>query len=134
MIILIQKIRLWCKDNAERLLVLVGVLLVGMLCFQAGLIQGKLAEEKSLVINMPLTDSVVLPSPVVEKKASNVSEKRAVPVALDSKSCPFVGSKNSNKYHLSSCAVAKRIKPENKVCFASEEIARTRGYIAGCLK
>ena len=135
MIILIQKIRSWCRDNAERLLVLVGVLLVSVLSFQAGLIQGKLVEEKSFVIHMPMVDTSASPAPVVEKKASNVSEKTRVPVDLiDLKSCPLVGSKNSNKYHVPTCAVAKRIKPENKVCFASEEIARARGYISGCLK
>ena len=48
--------------------------------------------------------------------------------------CAFVGSKNSNKYHLPSCAFAKRIKPENLVCFTSKEEAEKRGYVAGCLK
>lgn len=49
-------------------------------------------------------------------------------------SCLFVGSKNSNKYHSPSCSYAKRIKPENVVCFHSKEEAESKGYVAGCIK
>lgn len=46
--------------------------------------------------------------------------------------CPygtnFVGSKNSDKYHYCHCSYAKRIKPENLVCFFSEEEAIEKGY------
>ena len=48
--------------------------------------------------------------------------------------CLFVGSKNSTKYHSPSCSYAKRIKPENRVCFASKEDAEKRGYVAGCIQ
>jgi len=40
----------------------------------------------------------------------------------------FVGSKNSNKYHLPSCRFAKKIKPENQVWFSSKEEAESKGY------
>lgn len=49
-------------------------------------------------------------------------------------SCVFVGSKNSDKYHLPTCSWARRIKPANRVCFSSEEDARSKGYTPGCLK
>lgn len=48
--------------------------------------------------------------------------------------CAYVGSKNSNLYHLPTCAAAQRIKPENRLCFASAEEAAQKGYKPGCLK
>lgn len=41
----------------------------------------------------------------------------------------YVGSKNSNKYHLPWCSGAARIAEENKVWFASKEEAAEAGYI-----
>jgi len=38
-----------------------------------------------------------------------------------SEDCLYVASKNSNVYHTPECKWAKRIKPENKICFHSEE-------------
>ncbi len=46
--------------------------------------------------------------------------------------CPmgtkFVGSKNSDKYHYCTCRYAKRIKPENLLCFSDEKDAQGQGY------
>lgn len=42
----------------------------------------------------------------------------------------FVGSKNSNKYHNLSCTWARRIRPENRVHFASAVEAEKAGYVA----
>jgi len=46
--------------------------------------------------------------------------------------CPygtnFVGSKSSDLYHYCHCSHAKRIKPENLICFYSEEEAIQKGY------
>lgn len=43
----------------------------------------------------------------------------------------YVGSKNSNKYHLPDSSAAKRIKEENKVWFQSKEEAEAEGYEPG---
>ncbi len=43
----------------------------------------------------------------------------------------YVGSKNSNKYHLPDSSTAKRIKEENKVWFQSKEEAEAKGYVPG---
>lgn len=45
-----------------------------------------------------------------------------------SANCKYVGSKNSNVYHLPDCPGAKRIKEENKRCFSSKEEAEKAGY------
>ncbi|MBN2015087.1 MAG: hypothetical protein JW778_07900 [Candidatus Altiarchaeota archaeon] len=48
-------------------------------------------------------------------------------------SCPpgtnFVGSLSSDKYHNCDCRYAKKIKPENIVCFSSREDAESEGYV-----
>ncbi len=40
----------------------------------------------------------------------------------------YVGSKSGSKYHLMSCASGKRIKPENRIYFATGVEAEAAGY------
>lgn len=135
-----ERIKLWFEENKERLLLFFGVFLVGILCFEAGLLQGKIGEKTPLVLSVPpLLESAVLPMPdtLGDAAPSPVSVSRVEGVAAfasEKINCAFVGSKNSNKYHLPSCTAAKRIKPENRVCFASKEEAEKRGYVPSCLK
>jgi methylphosphotriester-DNA--protein-cysteine methyltransferase len=46
----------------------------------------------------------------------------------DSSSHNYVGSVNSDKYHVPSCRWAQNIKSENEVWFSSSEEARAAGY------
>jgi hypothetical protein len=39
-----------------------------------------------------------------------------------------IGSKNGTKYYLPWCGALSRIKPENRVVFASAALAREKGY------
>jgi hypothetical protein len=135
-----ERIRQWLKENKERLLVLLGLFLVGGLCFEAGLLQGQMRPETPLVLSLPgvpeqMPETDRTPSSQVEQ----VLSQRELVVAESNNSnskadCVFVGSKNSNKYHLPTCTVAKRIKPENRICFASKEEAEKRGYVPSCLE
>ncbi|MEA3255749.1 MAG: Ada metal-binding domain-containing protein [Candidatus Altiarchaeota archaeon] len=43
--------------------------------------------------------------------------------------CRFVGSINGGKYHYPDCPYAKRIKPENLICFSDEKDAQEQGYL-----
>lgn len=132
-------IRQWFSENKERLLVLLGVLLVGSLCFEAGLLQGKATPGASLQLTIPAAPSEDISpktiAPVLESPASApVLVGEPVAAKESGMPCVFVGSKNSNKYHLATCPVAKRIKLENRICFSSKEEAEKRGYSASCLK
>lgn len=134
----LHRIKEWIEYNRQNILLLVGVLLVGALAFESGFLRGQLAQSEPLVISIPsVTESQndeKTPA-VAETPSANTEQKSASTVAKqETGQCPFVGSRNSNKYHLATCAVAKRIKPENKVCFASKEEAEKRGYIPSCLK
>lgn len=127
----------WFQEKKDRIALFAIVLLVGALCFEAGLLQGQTKEQAPLVLSVP-----ALPQENGDSEGSSqstvisaVSNGEPV-VATENKtsSCLYVGSKNSNKYHLSTCPVAKRIKPENRVCFSSQEEAKARGYLPSCLK
>ncbi|MFN3692713.1 MAG: Ada metal-binding domain-containing protein [Candidatus Paceibacteria bacterium] len=50
------------------------------------------------------------------------------PVSLTAETAKYVGSKSGTKYHLMTCAGAKRIKEENKVFFATAAEAEAAGY------
>ncbi|MEK9151647.1 MAG: hypothetical protein AAB547_03365 [Patescibacteria group bacterium] len=129
----------WVVRHRERLFLLAGVLLAGALAFESGFLRGKLAQTEPLVISLPAVaepPAEGIPAAGVERIVAKTDEKQGVASLAESRraDCPLVGSRNSDKYHLASCAVVKRIKPENRVCFASEEDAQKRGYVAGCLK
>ena len=48
--------------------------------------------------------------------------------------CLYVGSKNSDKYHKVDCTYAKKIKPENLVCYHSEEEVKDLNKCKTCFK
>lgn len=43
---------------------------------------------------------------------------------------PYVGNKNSKKYHKVSCRFVKEMKPENRTEFPSIQAAEEAGYVA----
>jgi hypothetical protein len=71
---------------------------------------------------------VVLPAiaPSAQPAAALVTQAPAVvaPGAVGM----VVGSKSGTKYHLPSCPGAKQIKPENRIEFATIELAVAAGY------
>lgn len=117
----------WIRSNRKNIFLLVGILLVGSLAFESGFLRGKLAQSEPLIISIP----AVAESSNNEKTETAEKDQS---INTDSKNCAFVGSRNSNKYHLVTCAVVKRIKPENIVCFTSKEDAEKRGYVPSCVK
>lgn len=126
------------RNERQRLAVFSALFLVGALSFEAGFLAGGAISSAPLTIEKP-TVAVVLPqdSGKVEGVSVAASAQRSEPKAFPAdnvKDCVFVGSRNSTLYHLPTCAPAKRIKPENIVCFSSVEDAVAKGYKPGCLK
>jgi len=68
----------------------------------------------------------------IEKNAIN--SNLGVWSCVDNKAtCQFVASESSKKYHTPSCKYAKKIKPENLICFHSLEEAQESGKeFSGC--
>lgn len=140
---MLQKAKEWFGENKDRLLVLIGLFLASIFAFQAGVIYNSTQDQKPLVLSIPAlpSENVVAPEKAIVLGVATPGQSNSPAKAGSEanqnggeKNCIFVGSKNSNKYHLSTCAVAKRIKAENKVCFSSKEDAEKRGYVASCLK
>ncbi len=134
-----ERIGVWWKDHGERFWLFLGVVLVGVLCFEAGMLQGKMVKKEPLVLTVPAivesaTPGVEIAAVGAPQTPLTTGMEPVVAIEQKTEQCVFVGSRNSNKYHLATCAVAKRIKPENRVCFPSKEEAEKRGYIPSCLK
>lgn len=114
------------RRERKRIAVFSALIMVGALSFEAGFLSGGSTVPLPLVIEKPVaavSDSGRVAG--VSDASVSVTEK---------KGCAFVGSRNSTLYHLPTCASAKRIKPENAVCFASAEDAVAKGYKPGCLE
>jgi hypothetical protein len=81
------------------------------------------AEEQGYVMTNTNTKTI-------ESEKTNTDSNKDIK-SENSETCQYVGSKNSDKYHLPDSGSAKRIKEENKVCFKSKEDAEGQGYTAG---
>lgn len=118
------------RRERERIFVFVGICLVGILAFEAGTMMASSISAAPIVVEVPAAPAAAMEGTVA---GATVAAPDTVKNTVK-KDCAFVGSRNSDLYHLPTCAPAKRIKPENVFCFASPEEAKERGYRPGCLK
>lgn len=127
------KIKDFLKNNEAKIVLGIGLILVAVIAFEAGVLKGQNWQAAPLVIEKSGECSAGTNSP---ENAQNPAQEGQKPAQADlaspstaaSANCVFVGSKNSNKYHLPTCHFAKLIKSENLVCFKSAEDAAARGY------
>ena len=108
-----QKINSLVADDAVFMALL--IVLVGLASF--GL--GRQSVGLNVAQNSP---NVQAAAAVAADPVNSISDSGEV------ESVTYVGSKNSNKYHLPFCSGAKRISEENLVTFTSKEEARAAGY------
>jgi hypothetical protein len=128
-----EKLGNFASIYRERAISFVGIVAVGVLGFEFGAIEGQSRISSPPVIRVSEVSALaVRPDASVVPATNAAPSMRETPP--DTGACVFVGSKNSDKYHLPACSFAKRIKPENRVCFASEEDAKAKGYQPGCLR
>ncbi|MDO8529775.1 MAG: hypothetical protein Q7S18_03855 [bacterium] len=136
--------RLWLKYE-QKIILTLAFALVAVLAFEAGILKGEKWQKPPLIIEKPvecantpenLQDSQKTQNLTPQDNSNKIGEEVPKNSATGVKSCPFVGSKNSNKYYPPTCSFAKRIKPENIVCFKDEKDAESRGYIksTACFK
>ncbi|NCU41536.1 MAG: hypothetical protein EOM19_02310 [Candidatus Moranbacteria bacterium] len=132
----------WFKKNEKSCSIFICLILSSIISFEAGFLMSNQQKEEPLIFERLREDcpssNENLPMDVsLEKNVQGVvSQKNTTQkeVSENEKSCLFVGSVNSNKYHSPSCHWAKQIKPENRKCFASKEEAQSSGYIEGCIE
>jgi hypothetical protein len=128
---------LWLQYE-NKIIFILGLVLVAVLSFEAGVMKGKNMQQNQVVVNQNAArdckiDSQSAPEGQnLPQKATDISSG----TNNQPSNCAFVGSKNSNKYHLPACRWAKQIKPENRVCFSSIDDAVKRGYLPdkNCIK
>ena len=121
-----------------KLVLSVGFILVALLAFQIGLIEGKKAQNKAIVIEKTVevakNDSGC--ACAVAGAITPESTKNSAEAKILTPNCAYAGSRNSNKVHLPFCTYAKKIKPENLVCFKSLDDAIKQGRLPdkACIK
>jgi len=76
-----------------------------------------LCSAECAVLDIDQDIDSVLPADIVQNSQ-----------ALDRSQCLYVGSKNGTKFYPPDCTAVKRIKPENLICFFSQEDAQSQGY------
>jgi len=136
-----KKLKEFFQQHEVKIALLAGFVLVAAISFESGLIQGKKGQISPLVIEQTAqaqdlgAQAAAASAPEASKTVpdAKISPTSANIPAAD---CAFVGSKNSNKYHLPSCRFAKLIKPTNLVCFksAADAVAQGRQPDKGCIK
>jgi len=121
--------------NEAKIVLFLGFILVAVISFEAGFLQGKKTPDKPIVIEKPSESPKIEPQAAGSVPTIKVTTTSITPAtgqnstSLETpKNCAYVGSKNSNKYHLPTCTYAKKIKPENLVCFSSAEDAQAKNY------
>lgn len=128
---------LWVKHELK-LVLSVGFILIALISFQFGYLEGKKGQNKPLVIEKTVEVAKTAPEAqgVVAGASTPVTVQSPAEVKNTPQNCAYVGSKSSNKVHLSTCRYAKTIKPENLVCFSSLDEALKQGRVAdkNCIK
>ena len=130
--------------NEQKIVLIVAFCLIAAISFEFGVLQGKKWQQKPLIIEKPInmpegqensnqadsnaSGSVLRGNGSVlgVNKTSSPTTQNLTP---QTSSCAYVGSKNSNKFYVPTCSYAKRVKPENLVCYTSEEEALKKGKV-----
>ena len=127
-----SKIKDFLLKYETKIVLLVGFCLISAISFEFGTMQGQKWLQKPLVIEKPTDTPKAVESASNDNSAAQVANKKPVstdkqPVAQNMTGCAFVGSKSSNKFYLPTCSYAKRVKPENLVCFKTADEAIGQG-------
>ena len=126
------EIKEFLKKNEAKIALFIGFLLVSGISFEVGVLRGQKWQSNPLIIEKRLDVSQGTEMPKManfEASESNSLPQSVIktPETKTSSSCAYVGSKNSTKFYLSTCSWAKKIKPENLICFSNPEEALKLG-------
>lgn len=130
-------LRKWFRKNHDSLILFCGVLTVGILGFEAGFIHGMSKNQEPLRIELApeeVANTTGQATHVQGESGQRVGATVGDTRSLQQGTCAFVASRNSKLFHAATCAVVKRIKPENKLCFQEKGEAEARGLKQGCMK
>lgn len=124
------KIRVFWERYEAKIILVLGFILIAVISFEVGTLKAANFSQKPLIIEKPaISDSVTQEAPAQAQNLTPEAGIASTSTPMTPANCAFVGSKNSNQYHLPTSSYAKRIKPENQVCFSSVSEAQSKGYM-----
>ena len=129
------KIKDFFIKNETKIVLFIGFCLISAISFEFGMLQGQKWQQKPLIIEKPSDiregqENVIQGnSEAAEATKTTTTPQIAVKGAAttNTANCAYVGSKNSDKFYLPTCSYAKRVKPENLVCFKTADEALGQG-------
>ncbi len=136
------------KKHEADIVLIIGIILIALISFGGGFILGersissekisasiqnadKIQVKESISIQdteKTFQEGDINKTTTPNQQQNNFSKEMELSSSMGNTQCKYVGSKNSNVYHLPDCPGAKRIKEENKRCFSSKEEAEKAGY------
>ncbi len=136
----------WWKQIREKygqaVLVVAIVVLSGWLGFRMGEIKAENNIPMQMSINNlqnanPVQEKVNIATEALKRQGVDLKLDEAVAKTIEQKKdCLFVASRKSHKYHTADCRYGKNIKLSNRVCFKTQDEAKTKGFVPakGCIK
>ncbi|EKD58993.1 MAG: hypothetical protein ACD_56C00012G0001 [uncultured bacterium] len=130
------KIKGFFLKYEHKIVLVVGFFLISAISYEFGVLQGQKWQQKPLIIEkaMESPQQGVIGQNEASDASGNIANAKSSPTPTEnykleakSSSCAYVGSKNSDKFYLPTCSYAKRVKPENLVCFKTAEEAIGQG-------
>jgi len=125
-----KNLKNYFRKNEDKIVLIIGIFLIALISFGAGRLMVARQPREPIKI-----ENYGLASLKESTDIKNSDEIKGDVREPEKKEKMFVGSINSNLYHLPDCTRAKRIYEENLIWFESAEDAKSKGYIpANCLK
>jgi len=118
----LDELKKFVSKNESDLTLSLGIILISLISFAAGRLAAPGPEKQ------PITIERVTSSASANSAFQNIISGEETQVLEGRTSGLYVGSKNSDKYHLPDCSGAKRIAEHNKIWFNSKEEAEGLGY------
>ena len=101
----------WQKYE-HKIILIVGFILVAVISFEGGVLKGQKTAQNPLIIEKPADNNSQSVCGVSQSQNLPSEPKKSENSAIEQpKDCAFVGSKNSNKYHLPTCQWAQKTNP-----------------------
>ncbi len=118
---MLKKLKLLLADDT--LFTSILLCIIAILAFYLG----RFSVGEGKAVSVPVVgQAAALPLPIVATTTATTTP--LAPTAVTAETARYVGSKSGDKYHLLTCAGAKRIKEENKIYFLSQTDAEAAGY------
>ena len=128
------KIKGFFVKYEHKVVLIVGFCLISAISFEFGVLQGQKWQQKPLIIEKPaempeqgVTGKEEAPSTSGSVPTTALPSKAAISTPTQKNGCAYVGSRSSDKFYVPTCSYAKRVKPENLVCFKTAEEAIGQG-------